>query len=198
MWTLLALLSVGELGEILLASVFRDCSIFIGLLLATASRCPLSWLSFTTDRVADKIWRPQPSNFVYYTREKTPRTILFIEQLNATQHSLDDVDSKKFLPFSFRWTGWARLLKSVRIPHVIFIFPKTLDKSLFIRRVKSISRVFYFPDFLFLINHLICFKIYWKKRVITYQSWLLGSAALDISRKWYFSEKNLQNKMINY
>lgn len=55
MCTLFALLSVGEPGEILPARAFKDWSIFIGILLATGSRCLPPSASFILEE--DRITR---------------------------------------------------------------------------------------------------------------------------------------------
>lgn len=77
MCTLLALLSVGEPGEILPARAFSDCSIFMGIRLATGSRCLLRSISFILeeDRIIVRLRFEgvNPQTLLYVHEQATSR-----------------------------------------------------------------------------------------------------------------------------
>lgn len=77
MCTLLALLSVGEPGEILPARAFSDCSIFMGVRLATGCRCLLRSISFILeeDRIIVRLRFEgvNPQTLLYVHEQATSR-----------------------------------------------------------------------------------------------------------------------------
>lgn len=77
MCTLLALLSVGEPGEILPARAFSDCSIFMGIRLATGCRCLLRSASFILEEdriiVRFRFEGLNPQTLLYVHEQATSR-----------------------------------------------------------------------------------------------------------------------------
>jgi len=77
MCTLLALLSVGEPGEILPARAFNDCNIFMGVRLATGCRCLLRSVSFILeeDRIIVRLRFEgvNPQTLLYVHEQATSR-----------------------------------------------------------------------------------------------------------------------------